>query len=129
MARHRAFALAAFLFVSAPFVPAAVDASATQYAHRQGLVTTDTAVPADEVTDTTLVWRIENDPSECIGFLPKPGCGYEPTDAGERGGALQITLFFVLLGAVGLIATVVVRNVIRRDRTVNAQHPRTTRTD
>ena len=92
-------------------------------------MTTDTAVPADEVTDTTLVWRIENDPSECIGFLPKPGCGYEPTDAGERGGALQITLFFVLLGAVGFIATVVVRNVIQRDRTVNAQHPGTTRTD
>lgn len=80
----------------------------------------DTTVPADDVTDTTLVWRIENDPSECIGFLPKPGCGYEPTDAGERGGSLQITLFFVLLGAVGFIATVVVRNIIRRDRAMNA---------
>jgi hypothetical protein len=129
VARHRALALVAFLFVSAPFVPAAGGASATPDTRQPGRVTVDTAVPTDDITDTTLVWRIENDPSECIGFLPKPGCGYEPTDAGERGGALQITLFFVLLGAVGFIATVVARNIIRRDRAVNAPHGGTTAAD
>ena len=73
---------------------------------------------ADEVTDTTFGWRLENDPSECIGFNPKPNCGYEPQDAGERGGALQITLFFVLMAALGVIGTVIGRNVVRRDRAI-----------
>ena len=78
----------------------------------------DTVV--DSVTDTTAGWRIERDPSECLGFLPKPGCGYEPTDAGERGGSLQITLFLVMIGALAVIGTVVARNIIRRDRALNA---------
>ena len=78
----------------------------------------DTVV--DSVTDTTVVWRIERDPSECLGFLPKPGCGYEPTDAGERGGSLQITLFLVMIGALAVIGTVVARNIVRRDRALNA---------
>lgn len=84
--------------------------------------TADTVVDTvvDSVTDTTAGWRIENDPSECLGFLPKPGCGYEPTDAGERGGTLQITLFLVMIGALAVIGTVVARNIIRRDRAINA---------
>lgn len=88
--------------------------------------TTDTVVDtvvdpvADNVTDSTAVWRIEKDPSECLGFLPKPGCGYEPTDAGERGGSLQITLFLVMIGALAVIGTVIARNIVRRDRALNA---------
>lgn len=88
--------------------------------------TTDTVVDTvadtvvDSVTDTTAGWRIERDPSECLGFLPKPGCGYEPTDAGERGGSLQITLFLVMIGALAVIGTVVARNIVRRDRALNA---------
>ena len=39
-------------------------------------------------------------------------------DAGERGGALQITLFFVLMGALAVIGSVIIRNVIRRDRAI-----------
>ena len=72
----------------------------------------------DSGPTTTIAWRIERDPSECIGFLPKPDCGYEPQDAGERGGALQVTLFFVMIAAVGTIGTVIVRNVVRRDRAI-----------
>lgn len=85
---------------------------------------TDTDVePQDdtEVTDDTVYYYdLEKDPSECIGFLPKPGCGKEPEDAGERGGALQYTTFAVMLGGIGVIATVIGRNVIRRDRMMNA---------
>ncbi|MGA1361453.1 MAG: hypothetical protein ACO36A_00870 [Ilumatobacteraceae bacterium] len=79
------------------------------------------AATADDTgPTTTIAWRIERDPSECIGFLPKPDCGYAPQDAGERGGALQVTLFFVMIGAVGVIGSVVVRNVVRRDRAIAA---------
>lgn len=74
---------------------------------------TDTA---DTSPDATNGWRLENDPSECINSNPRPNCGYEPQDAGERGGWLQITLFFVLMAALGVIFTVIIRNVVRRDR-------------
>ena len=91
---------------------------------------TDTDVePQDdtEITeDTVYYYDLEKDPSECIGFLPKPGCGKEPEGAGDRGGALQYTVFAVMLGGIGVIATVIGRNVVRRDRIVNA--PRDTST-
>lgn len=80
-----------------------------------------------EVTDDTVYYYdLENDPSECIGFLPRPDCGKKPEDAGERGGALQYATFAAMLGGIGVIATVVGRNVIRRDRVMNA--PRDTST-
>jgi hypothetical protein len=85
---------------------------------------TDTTVDTQDDTeitdDTVYYYDLENDPSECIGFLPKPGCGKEPEDAGERGGALQYTTFAVMLGALGLIGTVIGRNIVRRDRAMNA---------
>jgi hypothetical protein len=85
---------------------------------------TDTEVDTQDDTeitdDTVYYYDLEKDPSECVGFLPKPGCGKEPEDAGERGGALQYTVFAVMLGGIGVIATVIGRNVIRRDRIANA---------
>lgn len=76
-----------------------------------------------EVTDDTVYYYdLEKDPSECVGFLPKPGCGKKPEDAGERGGALQYTTFAVMLGGIGVIAAVIIRNVIQRDRMMNAPH-------
>lgn len=80
-----------------------------------GAAPTDTTVP---VTDSTFVWDLEKEPSECIGFLPKPGCGKEPQQAGDRGGALQWTVFAVILAGVGTVGTVLVRNVVRRDREI-----------
>ena len=85
------------------------------------MVTVDSTVPADGATDTTLVWRVENDPSECINSNPRPNCGYKPADAGERGGALQITVFFIMIGAIAVIGTVIGRNVVRRDRAIAAE--------
>ena len=58
----------------------------------------------------------ENDPENCINFLPRPNCGREPQQAGDRGGVLQYALLAVVLAALGTIGAVVVRNVIRRDR-------------
>jgi hypothetical protein len=75
----------------------------------------DTDAP---VTESTVVWDLERDPSECIGFLPKPGCGKEPQQAGDRGGALQWAVFGLILGGVGTVGTVLARNVIRRDREI-----------
>lgn len=76
---------------------------------------TDTSVP---VTDSTFVWDLDKEPSECIGFLPKPGCGKEPQQAGDRGGALQWTVFGLILAGVATVGAVLVRNVVRRDREI-----------
>ena len=83
--------------------------------------TTDTVPIVDAVTDTTFVWNLEKEPSECIGFLPKPGCGKAPEQAGDRGGALQWAVFGFIMAGVGVIGTVIVRNIIRRDRAIAQQ--------
>lgn len=77
---------------------------------------TDTTQP--QPTDTTMVWDLEKEPSQCIGFLPKPGCGKKPQQAGDRGGALQYATFAVMLAGLGTVGTVLARNVIRRDRAI-----------
>jgi hypothetical protein len=78
----------------------------------------DTTIP---VTDNTGVYDLEKDPDDCIGFLPKPGCGKEPEQAGDRGGALQYAVFALMLGGLAVIGTVLVRNVMRRDRAIAEQ--------
>lgn len=83
--------------------------------------TTDTTVPAALVTGDTNVWRAENDPSACLNSMPRPDCGFKPQDAGERGGWLQLTVFYVMIAALVLIGTVIFRNVARRDREIAAR--------
>ena len=47
----------------------------------------------DEPTPTSVPLNLDAEPSTCIGLLPKPGCGREPVDAGDRGGPLQWATF------------------------------------
>ncbi len=68
-------------------------------------------------TDTTMyVYPLEGDVDDCIGLLPRPGCGIEPTQAGDRGGALQFAVFGLIVIGLVVVFTVVFRNVLRRDR-------------
>jgi hypothetical protein len=97
----------ALMCMTAPFVATMAHAADTTD-------TTTTSV----VTDSTYVYDLVNEPSQCIGFLPKPDCGKKPQQAGDRGGALQWATFGVIIAGVGVIATVLVRNVIRRDRAI-----------
>lgn len=83
--------------------------------------TDTTVITTAPVTDSTYVYDLENEPSECVGFLPKPGCGKKPVQAGDRGGSLQYLTFLVMLLGVGTVATVLIRNVIKRDRAIAAQ--------
>lgn len=77
---------------------------------------TDTTVPASP--DSTFVYDLENEPSDCIGFLPKPGCGKKPQQAGDRGGSLQYLTFGVMILGLGTVGTVLARNVMKRDRAI-----------
>ena len=52
-------------------------------------------------------------------IIPQPDSGVEPEDAGDRGGALQLTVFVVMLAGIALIVTLIVRESrkARRART------------
>jgi hypothetical protein len=78
-----------------------------------GALVPPTGAQDDPVPPTV---TLERELSECISAAPKPGCGYAPEQAGDRGGSLQIATFAVMAGGLGVIATVVVRSVRRRDR-------------
>lgn len=61
----------------------------------------------------------ERDISECINnALPEPDCGREPTDDGDRGGALQLATFGVLTLGIAFIVWRVVRSVRARDAAI-----------
>ena len=72
-------------------------------------------------SDPAYVWDLENDPSQCISSNHRPNCGKKPQLSGDRGGWMQYTVFLVMLAGVGVIGTVLVRNVIRRDRAIAEQ--------
>lgn len=99
----------------------ATDSTDTTVPRANASVTPAEVTDTTSVTESTYVYDLENEPSNCIGFLPKPGCGKAPQQAGDRGGSLQILTFLVMLTGVGVIATVLIRNVIKRDRAIAAQ--------
>lgn len=68
-------------------------------------------VSAPSATDPT-----EPDLSSCVGLLPKPGCGTEPVAPGDRGGAMQIATFSLMLAALLVIGVRIARAVASRDR-------------
>lgn len=68
-------------------------------------------VSVPSATDPT-----EPDLSSCVGLLPKPGCGTEPVESGDRGGAMQIATFSLMLAALLVIGVRIARAVASRDR-------------
>ncbi|MGA0117864.1 MAG: hypothetical protein ACO3JF_05675 [Ilumatobacteraceae bacterium] len=99
----------AVLLTIAPFGLSAVHATDSS----------DTTIPSSP--DSTAVYDLEKEPSECIGFLPKPGCGKKPEQAGDRGGSLQYLTFGIMLVGVGIVGTVLTRNVMKRDKAMAEQ--------
>ena len=79
----------------------------------QSALATNTPSPD---TTTPSVYDLENEPSECIGFLPKPGCGKEPQDAGERGGALQYLVFAIMIAGLTVVGVGITRSVRKRPK-------------
>ncbi|MFM8625881.1 MAG: hypothetical protein ACKOCC_02900 [Actinomycetota bacterium] len=115
MPRFRVLAFVTLVTCAPLAAASATGATGATGATRADTTPTETTIP---VTDTTFVWDLEKEPSECIGFLPKPGCGKEPQQAGDRGGALQWAVFGVIIAGVATVGTVLARNVVRRDREI-----------
>ncbi len=95
------------------FANSAPSASAKTWPlHDDHNTTSTTSLPA-----APGVYDLENEPSECIGFLPKPGCGKAPEDAGERGGALQYTVFAIMIAGLCVVGFGITRTVRKQKRT------------
>ncbi len=95
------------------FANSAPNASAKTWPlHDDHNTTSTTSLPA-----APGVYDLENEPSECIGFLPKPGCGKAPEDAGERGGALQYTVFAIMIAGLCVVGFGITRTVRKQKRT------------
>jgi len=80
-------------------------------------VSTDTTQPIDITSATTIPDSLGGmDYSACVGLYPKPGCGTKPVLSGDRGGAMQIAVFGVLIAGMAFIGIRIARSVISRDR-------------
>ena len=69
---------------------------------------TDVILGLDDDANPTL--------EQCVGLLQKPGCGREPVESGDRGGAMQFATFGVLIAALVVIGVRIARAVVARDR-------------
>lgn len=73
--------------------------------------------PSGSPTETSVyTYNLLGNVSDCVGLYPKPECGTEPQLSGDRGGAMQYLTFGVIIVGLGIIMTVIGRNVIRTDR-------------
>ncbi|HZM28949.1 MAG TPA: hypothetical protein VFB77_00565 [Acidimicrobiales bacterium] len=60
--------------------------------------------------DTTVT---EPEPAPGDDIIPRPNSGAEPTEPGDRGGALQVAVFVGILVTVGVIVALALRDVRR----------------
>jgi hypothetical protein len=70
--------------------------------------------PADDGTGGSADDEVDENPEPGAvdqRIVPLPNSGREPTDAGDRGGALQVLVFAAIVAGVGGIATLIVRDV------------------
>jgi hypothetical protein len=67
------------------------------WAGEPGATTEDTPVPGQDI-------------------IPQPNSGHEPTDAGDRGGALQVAVLVAIVAGVGVVTALAVRDGRRSRR-------------
>lgn len=56
------------------------------------------------------------DYSACVGLYQKPGCGTKPVLSGDRGGAMQLVVFGVLIAGMVVIGVRIARSIRARDK-------------
>jgi hypothetical protein len=74
--------------------------------------------PADDGTGGSADEQPDENPQPGAAeqdIIPRPNSGHEPTEAGDRGGALQIFVFVAIVAGVGGIVLLATRDV-RRSR-------------
>jgi hypothetical protein len=56
------------------------------------------------------------DYSACVGLYQKPGCGTKPILSGDRGGAMQLVVFGILIAGMAVIGIRIARSIRARDK-------------
>ena len=72
--------------------------------------------PADDGTGGSADEEPDENPAPGAAeqdIIPRPNSGHEPTDAGDRGGALQVLVLAAIVAGVGAIGGLAVRDVRR----------------
>jgi hypothetical protein len=81
--------------------------------------------PADDGTGGSADEEPEENPQPGAveqDIIPRPNSGHEPTEAGDRGGALQVLVLVAIVAGLGTIALLATRDVRRsRDRARRAE--------
>jgi len=107
------FVLAVLCTVPTRVVAANADAGSSSNQTAQ-----DASAPTTTIDNSFL--DTKRDLSECLGrSVELPDCGIEPTNAGDRGGALQYTTFVLMVLGLTFIGWRVVRAVRARDNALN----------
>jgi hypothetical protein len=86
----------------------------------------DPDAPADDGTGASADDQVDEglgEPVPADDIIPLPNSGREPTDAGDRGGALQVAVLVVMVAAVGGATAVVVRESRRNRDRARARQP------
>jgi hypothetical protein len=74
------------------------------------------AQTATTSTTTTVAMTDDDQAGQTKSVIPKPNSGSVPQQAGDRGGALQLGLFGVLVLALAFIGAVIIRSTMRNSR-------------
>lgn len=73
--------------------------------------------PDDPFSETTVADQLSGmDYSACVGLYQKPGCGTKPVLSGDRGGAMQLVVFGVLIAGMVVIGVRIARSIRARDK-------------
>ncbi len=120
LAALAALVLAALAVLVAPAAAGATPRPATVSGGGAMIVlpTQQPDAPADDGTGGSADPDAEAEPDVPLsdeGIIPMPNSGQEPTEAGERGGALQVLVFVLIIAGVGGIVAMIVREG-RRNR-------------
>ncbi len=119
MVRRPVAVLLAVAMAAVVLVAGSVHAGAAPRPAAHGVVVgQEPDAPADDGTGGSADDEVDENPQPGAPdqrIIPRPNSGHEPTEAGDRGGALQILVFVALVAGVGTIGLLAARDV-RRSR-------------
>lgn len=120
-------AVVAGALLGAVLVARPAPAGALPAGHAAPAAVAQSGDPGDPATDPDGDSSTDDEPLPGDDIIPQPNSGREPTEAGDRGGALQGLVFVLILVGVGTILGLAVRESRKvRRRAAEAAAPRPT---
>jgi len=117
---RRTFVLAGVAFL---VVLVALVAAVMLFAGDAGDERTDPTTPSEACPPDDAACEASRQAAERPGIIPEPGSGRAPDDAGDPGGALQLTVLALIVAGLATIVVLVVRSGRRARRTSSEPAP------